>query len=144
MKRSKPLERGKPLKRGAPPKRRRKALTLAQRDRATGWHHGIGKTCAVCGNTYNRDCEAHHIVRVQTLRKQAAKLGLDLDRIRWDNRNRLPVCDVCHQRHHSRFRPIPMRVLREHAPKVFQFARELKLGHVLEREYPDTNPKEST
>lgn len=124
-----PLKRRSPL-RGA------RALVVPDRIKSEGWHEGIGHRCAVCGNRYRRECEAHHILRVQTLRKQASLRGFDFERVRWDLRNRLPCCPTCHSRHHSRLRPIPAAILRAHAPKVFQFARELGLLHILEREYP--------
>jgi hypothetical protein len=114
-------------------------LSVPQRIKSECWHEGIGHVCAVCGNRYRNECEAHHVLRVQTLRTQASVRGFDFEQVRWDRRNRLPVCAVCHQRHHSRFRPIGRAVLEACAPKVFQFARELGLLHVLEREYPE-NP----
>jgi hypothetical protein len=77
---------------------------------------------------------------VQVLRREARRLGFDFARVRWDTRNRLAICELCHERHHSRHRPIKRAVLERHAPKVFQFARELGLSHVLEREYPPDPP----
>lgn len=126
------LQRKMPLRRGRP-----KPLSVSEREKSVAWHRGIGCTCMVCGNTYRVECDAHHILPVQTLRREAKRLDFDFERARWDRRNRLACCRVCHERHHSRHRPISRDVLQEHAPKVFQFARELGLTSQLDHEYPE-------
>jgi hypothetical protein len=82
--------------------------------------------------------EAHHIITQQQLKLVARThgLGLDLDRILYDQRNRLWVCRRHHGAHHSSAKPIPWRIVERHAPKVKQFARELGLEWWLERTYP--------
>jgi hypothetical protein len=136
VKRGEPLKRSGALERRALPKRRsqKRPLAVSDRIKSEGWHAGVeGHLCAVCGR---RRAEAgHHIIRVQTLRKEALSRGFDFERVRWDVRNRLAVCGECHERHHKASRRIPLALLRRKAPKVFQFARELGLAHVLQRDY---------
>lgn len=126
------LQRKTALRRGRP-----KPLSVSAREKSEAWHRGIGCTCMVCGNTYRVECDAHHIVPLQTLRREAKRLGFDFERVRWDRRNRLACCRICHERHTSRHRPISRSVLVRHASKVFQFARELNLTWALDREYPE-------
>lgn len=98
-----------------------------------------GKPCAVCGR---RPSFGHHVIDQEELRKLARSRGLDVDRLLWDERNRLPVCEGCHHAHHRwllRSSPtgrIPRAVLRRHCPDVFAFAASLGLEWWLEREYP--------
>lgn len=92
------------------------------------------KRCAICGA---RQVQGHHILRQQDLRRAAQALDLEFERLRWDDRNRLPLCEKCHGLHHARQRPVPLQVLIKHAPKVFQMARELELEESLRRQYAD-------
>lgn len=91
------------------------------------------KRCVVCGA---KEPQGHHIVWQQQLRRQATWLGVEFERLRWDRRNLLPLCEGCHGANHARSRPVTLEELRAHAPKVFQFARELGLLPWLERTYP--------
>lgn len=93
------------------------------------------KTCAVCGAANPR---GHHVITQQQLRKTASEQGLDFERLRWDTRNLLALCDRHHMAHHNRTHPVPLWLLSQRCPKVFQFARELDLVWWLERTYPDT------
>ncbi len=117
----------------------------SERERSAAWARGK-KPCAVCGGavTYG-----HHIITQQKLRQVVAArtmaAALDpyatapvprLDRVRWDARNRLWLCERHHLAHHARTKPVAWSVLQEHAPKVFQFAAELNLIPWLERTYP--------
>jgi hypothetical protein len=79
----------------------------------------------------------HHLIRQQTLRKEAAAGGFDFESVRWDLRNQLPVGEPCHASHHNASRRIPRDVLEAYAPGVFDFARELGLTWALDREYPE-------
>ena len=63
-----------------------------------------------------------------------------LERILWDQRNRLWLCERHHRAHHARTHPIARHILEQHAPKVFQFAVELGLLPWLERMYPKVTP----
>lgn len=91
------------------------------------------RPCAMgCGQ---RATQGHHIVTQQELRRA---LRGEFGRFRWDLRNMLPVCNGCHAAHHARQAPIPMRVLRVHAPGVFAFAVELDRAWWLERVYPES------
>ncbi len=134
MKRSQ-LKRTTPLKRGPGPKPRRKPLRgPTDRERSEAFATGK-KPCVIC-NAAAIHSKAHHIITQQELRKVALRLGRDLESIRWDRRNRLWLCERHHTAHHSRMKPITWAVLEQHAPKVFQFARELGLTPWLERTYP--------
>ncbi len=105
------------------------------REKSEAWATGK-RPCAVCGAAAEHS-KGHHIVTQQRLRAVAKQLDLDVERIRWDRRNRLWLCPRHHDAHHSRMKPIGRTVLRQHAPKVFQFARELGLLPWLERTYPE-------
>ncbi len=86
--------------------------------------------CAGCGKApwamYGGYLRAHHVVYRQHL-----PAGYE-----WDPRNAMPLCDPCHERHHSRSRPIPFSALTE---EHVGFAREV-LGEFaddyLVRRYP--------
>jgi hypothetical protein len=95
----------------------------------------FGTICVVC--LERPATEGHHIISVQRLRQEAKRRGFELLDVLWDRRNRLPVCSTCHARHTNRSRPIQRRVLLLFARWVFDFAREIDLEHVLDREYPD-------
>lgn len=56
--------------------------------------------CRVCGR---RGVVAHHVVYKQELRKR----GL----LEYDVRDAMPLCDLCHARHHNRSQPIPIQML---------------------------------
>jgi hypothetical protein len=133
------LKRRKPLERGPGPKRSRKPLKVRHRrviDRqaSEAWARSVqAKRCAVCGAA---GVQGHHIVYQQHLRRVARKLGVDVDRLLWDKRNALPLCERHHTAHHNASYRITADVLRRHAPKVFQFAREVGLLPWLERTYP--------
>lgn len=117
----------------SPLKRKRHARTI---DRLAGeaWaHRARSKVCALCGA---RNPQGHHVITQQQLRKTAAELGLEFERLRWDTRNFLALCNRHHDAHHSRRHPVSWSVLVTECPKVVQFARELDLVWWLERTYP--------
>lgn len=112
----------------------RKARKQIDRQASEAWARGAkSKPCAVCGAA---GVHAHHVITQQKLRQVAAQNGLDFERLRWDKRNRLPLCPRHHAAHHARTHPIPWVVLEQHCPKVFQLARELGLLWWLEQTYP--------
>lgn len=98
------------------------------RQASEAWAWGArSKPCAVCGAVGG--VEGHHVVYQQTLRKAALATGLEFERLRWDTRNRLPLCARHHQAHHSGRYRVPLEVVLEHAPKLMQFVRELDRAH---------------
>lgn len=104
---------------------------LIDRIASEGWAKGARvKPCARCGRKRG-PVRGHHIIYQQELKRIAHDLGLSYERLRWDDRNRMPLCDPCHERHHSAMSRIPMAVVREAAPKATQFAAEL------DRQYED-------
>jgi 5-methylcytosine-specific restriction endonuclease McrA len=108
------------------------------RQAAEAWaRRARSKHCVVCGKPH---AKGHHIITQQQLRKTAESEGLDYRRLRWDQRNLLPLCERCHVRHHSRIAPVPLAVILTEAPKVLQLARELGIEWYLSREYP-TRPR---
>jgi hypothetical protein len=118
---------------------RRTPLKPPAGEAAKAWGSGK-KPCVICGS---QRVEAHHIITRQRLVAKARELGIDADRLLWDRRNKLWLCDRHHASHHSRMKPVLWAVLVEHAPKVFQFARELELEPWLERMYPKSNDRSS-
>lgn len=134
----KSLERGSTFDgRGAGLKRRpRPRRAELEQKRSEAWARGVqSKPCVICGA---RGVHAHHVITKQQLRKVARQHGLDVERLLWDTRNRLAVCPRHHAAHHARSHTIPLLVIEQHSPKVFQLARELELTWWLEREYPTT------
>lgn len=114
----------------------------SERERAAAWATGK-KPCAVC--RADAACsKAHHIITRQRLRRKAREMGVDPERLLWDTRNRLWLCDRHHAAHHARSKPIGWTVLEQHAPKAFQFAEEVESTLWLERTYPksDLNQEE--
>ncbi|HYI80029.1 MAG TPA: hypothetical protein VEW67_04140 [Thermoleophilaceae bacterium] len=110
-------------------------ILLAQAE----WAREVRKLpCAVCGKRCGVT-RGHHVLYQQWLESVAKTLGIDFDLLlRWDKRNRLPVGDRCHDRHHDAVERIPRAVLVKHCPEVFAMAAEL--GHGLERRLTDTYP----
>ena len=120
--------------------RKRPLRTASTRERSEAWARGgRAKCCAICGSA---NVQGHHIVYQQRIRRAAQKLGLDVDRLLWDDRNRLWLCPRHHDAAHSRARPVSRSVLERHAPKVFQFTREIGELPWLERMYPVVQPEE--
>jgi hypothetical protein len=87
----------------------------------------------ICGA---KPAHGHHIIKQQVLKRVAQEKGLQYERIRWDLRNILPLCDRHHAQHHARMEPIALSIVLLHQPKVVQFAKELDLVWWLSREYP--------
>lgn len=90
------------------------------------WH----RQCEVCDG--EPAAHAHHCVREQLLRRFARTYGFDYGTARFDVRNRLWVCESCHEAHHRASRRVPLSAL---PARVWEFAREHKLDWALEREY---------
>ena len=84
-----------------------------------------------------RVVRGHHILRKSIIIAERRSLGLltdeALQRVLWDLRNRLPVCDPPgNPAHHSRGKKIP----RPPVPaEAFEFADELGLRHRMESDY---------
>jgi hypothetical protein len=94
--------------------------------------------CAVCGKRCGVT-RGHHVLYQQWLESVAKTLGIDFELLlQWDKRNRLPVGDRCHKRHHDAIKRIPRSVLVKRCPAVFDMAREL--GNGLERRLDETYP----
>jgi heterodisulfide reductase subunit C len=89
--------------------------------------------CVICGE---RGPRGHHIITQQLLRRTALSKGLDLEAIRWDQRNLLALCDRHHAAHHAKMPAIALSIVLMHQPKVLAFASELGLVWWLSREYP--------
>lgn len=60
-----------------------------------------GGKCLVCGH---RAVQAHHIVPLRTLFAQGEDVAQELG---GDQRNGMPVCKTCHERHEQAFKRIP-------------------------------------
>jgi len=64
----------------------------------------------------------HHVVYQQELRRVAGRDKARGDALRGDPRGMVPMCNSCHERHHSRSKPLPLSVLPDCA---FVFAAEV-------------------
>jgi hypothetical protein len=107
---------------------------IVRDDRAWAWgHHAHRKQCVLCGAAHP---QGHHVIKQQVLRKACGDLELDYQRVRWDLRNLMPLCDRHHVAHHSRRHPIELEIVLANCPKIVQFATELELVWWLSREYP--------
>ena len=97
-----------------------------------------GTWCIVCHEPAQ---DAHHLLTAGSLRRELSHLSNpDLEAVLGDPRNGAPVCRTCHERHHSRARPIPRAALR---PSVFVFAADHGLEWLLARNYPDNQEDET-
>lgn len=92
-----------------------------------------GSVCVACEEPPAE--EAHHIIRVQVLRREAWARKYQLEDVIWDRRNRLPLCKECHADHHSGKRRLSHELLYRVARWVYEFAEDLGLESALEREY---------
>lgn len=143
MKRSGPPKRRTALKRTGGPKRtalRRRTKvkpgwTDAERQAAERWAWEVKKIgrCLSCRQAFPVWLlHAHHLV------PKAALTALGLRAYWWDTRNGAPLCDTCHQLHHSWARRLTRQLLgptRWH--KLWTFAREHDIVWLAEQEYPE-------
>lgn len=116
------------LKRSRP-----KRIPVEHRAAAEEWRNMPWlQRCEVCWERPAVD--PHHCVRDQVLERLAGprRFGWDYQAVRWDVRNRLWVCRECHATHTDHAPLIPIWKL---PMRVFEFARELQIEWVLEREY---------
>lgn len=98
LKRS-PLARKTGLK--AKPKKR---MTTEERAAARAFKEAVaGQPCAVCGWLSETYMKVHHVVYRQHLARGDW----------WRTENALPVCEICHEHHHSRVEPIRREALTE-------------------------------
>lgn len=134
MKRSALGVGSKSLERGSTFSRRRRRLVVGDRERSEAWaRYAHSKPCAVCGAART---QGHHVITKQQLRRWASAEGFEVDRLLWDVRNCLALCERHHAAHHSWARRLTLSFVLKHCPKVHQFACELGLLWWLEREYP--------
>ena len=82
-----------------------------------------------CGTGIDSELQAHHVITQQKLRK------LKREDLRWDVRNGLTLCERHHRRHTRALKRVPFELLR---PENVEFAEELQLGWLLEKQYPKT------
>lgn len=117
-----PLAR-KPMKARAPVRK------VIDRAASEAWAKAARtKRCAVCGA---RIVHGHHLIYQQQLRRIAVDLGIEYERVRWDRRNLLALCDRHHSAHHSGAHRVVSTIVLAGAPKFGQFVREL------DRQYED-------
>lgn len=111
------------IKRKRPMKARPGVRRALDRQASEAWAKSARtKPCAVCGATR---AQGHHLIPQQRLRRVAEDTGLDFERIRWDARNRLPLCERHHAAMHSRAHPLSLELVLREVPKFLQFVREL-------------------
>lgn len=144
LKRKTPLKRGKPLKRGGALKRRaRPARAQAEIEASHLWKQELSRRCANCGRiegetylegetTVVARIEGHHIVRVQILKDYIRGSGRpwtpqEIAALLWDRRNRMPLCELCHTRHHRRLPALAWKLIEERFWEAVAFATELGL-----------------
>lgn len=96
------------------------------------------KRCAACNRAApGVVIRAHHVLRRQIIERELRGRGEPPERVHsaaWDTRNRLPLCDECHEGHHG-MRKLHINLVIKHAPKAIQFARELDLLSRLMADY---------
>lgn len=133
------LRRGKALMRRTRLKARQsQRIAPTEQIARQNWRRAVcgSNLCAVTGliGTPEDRIEGHHVISKQALRKRglAGKF--------WDPRNGMPVLSSVHARHTAAFERIPFEALPE---SVFEFARELELEWLLERDYPRTRGGET-
>ena len=78
-------------------------------------------TLCICGCGQTADV-FHHVVYQQELRRVAGRDKALADTLRGDPRGMVPMAQSCHERHHSRSRPLRLCVLPDEA---FVFAAEV-------------------
>lgn len=151
IKRGKPLKRGKGLKPGKPLKRtgiKRKppkptnpgVPKAIKRAAQEAFSRGIRKKrCVRCNRAApGVVIRAHHVLRRGVIERELRSRGATERQIvsaAWDTRNRLPVCDQCHERHHKKSHKLRISEVIKHAPKAIQLARELDLLDKLMADY---------
>lgn len=100
-----------------------------------------GKPVCVCGCGESA-VQRHHVVYQQDLRAAAVRLEATTRELLRDERNLVPVANLCHGRHHSGLRRFPLEVLPD---AVFEFAVEVlgagKAFNYLERRYAGGDPR---
>lgn len=92
--------------------------------------------CAVCGSGIS--VTGHHVVPLRMLKANGVPREL------WyDVRNHLPLCDEpsparCHKRHETYTKRVARDLVLVRAPAAIDFADEVGLLHLFDREYPAT------
>jgi 5-methylcytosine-specific restriction endonuclease McrA len=111
-----------PLKRG-----KRKPKTDDEKQAARAWALPVkAKPCRRCGS---RDLvEAHHVIGKSQLKR------LGHHHLLWDERNAMPLCRRCHERHETATDRIPRTLLTE---ANRDFASDLGLEWMLDRYYAE-------
>lgn len=133
------MRRGSPLRRGRALRGRRKEPPSSLEEAlAAQWAAGLPRRCAVTGRRASATdpMEAHHPLPREYLRRMARERGMGAEeraRLLWDPRNRMAVLRSVHDRHTRAFERIPAKALTE---ANWEFAREVGLERVLERQYP--------
>jgi 5-methylcytosine-specific restriction endonuclease McrA len=94
-----------------------KRLTDEQREAMAEFKASVQPhPCAACGNTFGYQTwshqHAHHVVYQQHIDEA----------VRWDPRNAMSTCSVCHEAHHNASRRIPLSRL---SSTHLEFAREV-------------------
>lgn len=90
--------------------------------------------CAVCGSSLG--VTGHHVIPLRMLKANS------VDRSLWyDPRNHLALCQEpspqrCHQRHENYTLRVPRALVLAKAPEAIDFADEVGLLHIFDREYP--------
>jgi hypothetical protein len=124
--------------RSKPKAKRPAGVPEVTRHLADAWHRMPWlQQCEVCRAKPAES--AHHVVREQTIRACAYRLGYDFEVVRWDVRNRLWICgEDCHEPHTQASKRIHVSKLR---PDTFEFIVEYGFEWALEKEY-DHSPIE--
>lgn len=117
------------------PLKRRQAARRTDPAAAEAWHERAAREpCAVCGQISPAN-HGHHALTQQALRNRASELGLDIEQIRWDQRNHITLCPRHHAAHHNASGRVTLATILAAAPKLQQFARELDLEWRLQTDY---------
>jgi hypothetical protein len=117
----------KPLKRGFG--FRQSQATLASDFRFAVLHEFGGRCILADLHDCDGELDPAHIIPKQTLRK----LGLP-EVVVFDHRNGVAACRKAHRRNDTGLERFPRELL---PPSAFEFAKQHKLEHLIEKLYPD-------
>ena len=107
---------------------RRKRRNLATKEATREWKAAVTAAgCAMEGPHYGQ-IEGHHILPKQALKREGHGDKL------WDVRNGIGLCQLHHANHEGHSDRLPRTLL---PAAAFDFAAELDLTWLLDREYPD-------
>jgi hypothetical protein len=114
-------------------------MSSAEKAAAGVWHQRVVRgRCVMCAwlpavaedrarRAVGARKQAHHLLPKRYLKREGLHAHL------WDVRNGMALCAFHHERHENFVQRVPRQLL---LPTAFEFADELGLGWLIDREYP--------